>query len=71
MPEHQHARPVRPLNWPVTSKTPAQYRFDLLAEMAKDPANGLEQIEPGVYRASHEACPFCDGSTGGWLSGSC
>ena len=24
-------------------------RFSLLAELAKDPANGLEQIRPGVY----------------------
>jgi hypothetical protein len=26
-------------------------RFSVLAELAKDPANGLEEIRPGLYRA--------------------
>jgi hypothetical protein len=73
---HEHARPTRPLDWPVASRTPAQFEFDLLAEMARDPDNGLVEISPGVYKAHVvEACPFCRGnaasSRGYWNSGPC
>ena len=29
--------------------TAPEERFSLLAELAKDPANGLEEIRPGLY----------------------
>lgn len=70
---HEHRRPPRPADWPeVVKRTPDQVEFDLLAEMAKDPANGLELIAPGVYRAS-DPCLVCLNKGGhyGWNSGPC
>lgn len=71
--EHEHRRPVRPLDWPEATKTPAQHEFDLLAEMAKDPANHLEEIAPGVFKASQDDCPLCPDheARGYWSSGPC
>jgi hypothetical protein len=74
MSEHQHARPTRPIGWPETMETPAQFEFDLTAALARDRGDLLEEIEPGVYLVAAEGCLFCkaEESRGdGWLSGSC
>ena len=40
---------------------------EVLAELAKDPRNGLVRIETGVYRGtSPQGCGH-----GGWISGAC
>lgn len=71
--EHEHHRPVRPLDWPVAVKTPAQFEFDLLAEMAKDPANHLVEVAPGIYKTTEDRCVLCPDheARGYWNSGPC
>jgi hypothetical protein len=71
---HEHGRPGKPEGWPETVRTPAQFEFDLVAQMAKDPAHGLVEVTPGLYRVRPDTpCLFCIDREGnfGWVSGPC
>jgi hypothetical protein len=46
--------------WNVPPKQEAGY--SLLADMAADPDNDIEEVEPGIYRS---------GPGGWWISGPC
>ena len=37
--------------------TACEERFSVLAELARDPANGLEEIRPGLYRSRADSRP--------------